>query len=217
MNILAIESSSKQCSIAIHSNNSIHESSDIINNDSATSLPIMIEKMLSTLSLTFKDLDGIAISMGPGSFTGLRVGLSYAKGLSLTLDIPIIPISTFDLLLLPNIKDIQDKLITVLIHSHGTTLYQSRYFLKNNSYVLEEDPISIILNNISNENHGTIMYCGPDHLLDNINSLSSSVHIVSPAAKNMIDIGIKNFDLLKTKSINNLVPNYIGSFNTGKK
>ena len=64
MNILAIESSSKQCSIAIHSNNSIHESSDIINNDSATSLPIMIEKMLSTLSLTFKDLDGIAISMG---------------------------------------------------------------------------------------------------------------------------------------------------------
>ena len=106
MNILAIESSSKQCSIAIHSNNSIHESSDIINNDSATSLPIMIEKMLSTLSLTFKDLDGIAISMGPGSFTGLRVGLSYAKGLSLTLDIPIIPISTFDLLLLPNVKDL---------------------------------------------------------------------------------------------------------------
>ena len=81
----------------------------------------------------------------------------------------------------------------------------------------EEDPISIILNDISNENNGTIMYCGPEHLLDNINPLSSSVHIVSPAAKNMIDIGIKNFDLLKTKSINNLVPNYIGSFNTGKK
>ena len=102
--------------------------------------------------------------MGPGSFTGLRVGLSYAKGLSLTLDIPIIPISTFDLLLLPNVEDIKDRLITVLIHSHGATLYQSRYFLKNKSYVLEEDPISIILNNISNENHGTIMYLSLIHI-----------------------------------------------------
>jgi len=134
MNILAIESSSKKCSIAIHSNSTLHESFDIINNDSATSLPIMTQKVLTTLSLEFSDLDAIAISMGPGSFTGLRVGLSYAKGLSLALDIPLIPISTFDLLLFPNIKDIQDELISVLIHSHGTTVYQSRYILKNKTY-----------------------------------------------------------------------------------
>ena len=118
MNIFAIESSSKKCSIAIHSNNGVHESFDGIDNDSATSLPIMTEKILTTLSLEFSDLDAIAISMGPGSFTGLRVGLSYAKGLSLALDIPIIPISTFDLLLIPNIKHIEDEVISVLIHSH---------------------------------------------------------------------------------------------------
>jgi hypothetical protein len=39
---------------------------------------------------------------------------------------------------------------------------------------------------------------------------------VTPSVSDVIDIGMKNFDLLKTKSINNLVPNYIGSFNTGK-
>ena len=216
MNILAIESSSKKCSIALHSNNSIHESFDIIDNDSATSLPIMTEKILATLSLEFSDLDSIAISMGPGSFTGLRVGLSYAKGLSLALDIPLIPISTFDLLLIPNVKDIKDDLISVLIHSHGTTVYQSRYICKNKTYVLERDPLSITLNDISNENNGIIMYCGPEHLLDSINVLSPKIHIVTPSVGDVIDIGMKNFDLLKTKSINNLVPNYIGSFNTGK-
>ena len=216
MNIFAIESSSKKCSIAIHSNNGVHESFDGIDNDSANSLPIMTEKILTTLSLEFSDLDAIAISMGPGSFTGLRVGLSYAKGLSLALDIPIIPISTFDLLLIPNIKHIEDEVISVLIHSHGTTVYQSRYIFKNKTYVLETDPSSISINNISHENNGTIMYCGPEHLLNSINELSSKIHIVIPSVSDVIDIGMKNFDLLKTKSINNLVPNYVGSFNTSK-
>ena len=216
MNIFAIESSSKKCSIAIHSNNGVHESFDGIDNDSATSLPIMTEKILTTLSLEFSDLDAIAISMGPGSFTGLRVGLSYAKGLSLALDIPIIPISTFDLLLIPNIKHIEDEIISVLIHSHGTTVYQSRYIFKNKTYVLETDPSSISINNISHENNGTILYCGPEHLLNSINELSSKIHIVITSVSDVIDIGMKNFDLLKTKSINNLVPNYVGSFNTNK-
>ncbi|MFM1594435.1 MAG: tRNA (adenosine(37)-N6)-threonylcarbamoyltransferase complex dimerization subunit type 1 TsaB [Woeseiaceae bacterium] len=216
MNILGIESSSKQCSVAISVGKDIYESSSAINNDSATSLPVMIEKMMNKLSLTFKELDGIAVSMGPGSFTGLRIGLSYAKGLALTLNIPIIPISTFDLVLLPRVKDLTEDLVTVIIHSHGSTVYQSRYILKNDSYISEEDPTSISIKDLSSKNNGMIMYYGPEHLIDSINTLSSNVNLVTPAVKDILEIGMKNFDLLKTKSINNLVPNYIGSFNTGK-
>ena len=216
INILGIESSSKQCSIAINADKDIHESSSVVNNDSVTSLPIMAEEMINNLSLTFKRLDGIAVSMGPGSFTGLRIGLSYAKGLALSLNIPIIPISTFDLILLPRVKDLTGDLITVIIHSHGSTVYQSKYTLKNNSYISQEDPISITIQEISSKNYGTILYHGPEHLIDSINALSSSVTLVTPSARDILEIGMKNFDLLKTKSINNLVPNYVGSFNTGK-
>ena len=60
------------------------------------------------------------------------------------------------------------------------------------------------------------LYHGPEHLIDSINTLSSSVTLVTPSVRDMLEIGMKNFDLLKTKSINNLVPNYVGSFNTGK-
>ena len=216
INILGIESSSKQCSIAINTDKGIHESSSVINNDSVTSLPIMAEEMINKLSLTFKRLDGIAVSMGPGSFTGLRIGLSYAKGLALSLNIPIIPISTFDLMLLPKVKYLKGDLITVIIHSHGSTVYQLKYILKNNSYVSAEDPSSISIEELSSKNYGMILYHGPEHLIDSINTLSSSVTLVTPSVRDMLEIGMKNFDLLKTKSINNLVPNYVGSFNTSK-
>ena len=53
-------------------------------------------------------------------------------------------------------------------------------------------------------------------IFNSINELSSKVHIVIPSVSDVVDIGMKNFDLLKTKSINNLVPNYVGSFNTNK-
>ena len=210
MNILGIESSSKHCSVAINVGKDIYESSSAVNNDSATSLPVMTEKIMNKLSLTFKELDGIAVSMGPGSFTGLRIGLSYAKGLALALNIPIIPISTFDLVLLPRVKDFTEDLVTVIIHS------QSRYILKNDSYILEKNPTSIPIKDLSSKNNGMIMYHGPEHLIDSVSTLSSNVNLVTPSVRDILEIGMKNFDLLKTKSINNLVPNYIGSFNTGK-
>ena len=69
---------------------------------------------------------------------------------------------------------------------------------------------------LSSKNNGMIMYHGPEHLIDSVSTLSSNVNLVTPSVRDILEIGMKNFDLLKTKSINNLVPNYIGSFNTGK-
>ena len=215
MNILGIESSSKECSVAITYNKKTYQSSALINNDSATSLPIITEELIKKLSLKFSDLDAIAISMGPGSFTGLRVSLSYAKGLAIALDIPIIPLSTFDIMLLPHIKDIKDNPITIIIHSHGNTVYNAKYILNKNDYILEKDPQSLSVEELSKDNNGTVIYYGPEHLIEDINNLSENIVITKPSVKDVLDIGESNFDLLKTKSINNLVPNYIGSFNTG--
>lgn len=215
MNILAIESSSKECNVAIRYNSTTYESSAEIKNDSATNLPIITEELINKLSLEFSNLDAIAISMGPGSFTGLRVALSYAKGLAIALDIPIIPISTFDVILLPYKKNIEEKLFTIIIHSHSNTVYHARYISNNNDYVLEKDPQSISIEELSKNNNGTVIYYGREHLIDYVNNLSEDIVIAQPLVKHVLDIGQNNFDLLKTKSINNLVPNYIGSFSIG--
>ena len=65
-------------------------------NDTANSLPILSKQIINEALLSFEDLNAICISAGPGSFTGLRIGMSYAKGIALALNIPIVPISTFD-------------------------------------------------------------------------------------------------------------------------
>ena len=124
MKILGIETSVKQSSAAIVIENNSYEVFSDTKEDTSKSLPFIVKDLLNKVQSSFNDIDGIAISMGPGSFTGLRVGLSYVKGLSLALDIPIIPISTFESMI-NIVKPNSGKVIQTIIHSHGTALYLS--------------------------------------------------------------------------------------------
>lgn len=66
--------------------------------DHAAWLHAAIQRGIATTGLTMKDLDAIAISIGPGSYTGLRVGLSTAKGFSFALNIPLITVNTLEMM-----------------------------------------------------------------------------------------------------------------------
>ena len=95
MKILAIESSSLVASIAVLTDD-ITTAEYTINHKithSQTLLP-MIDDISQRIELDMKEIDAIAISGGPGSFTGLRIGSATAKGLGLALDIPLIHVST---------------------------------------------------------------------------------------------------------------------------
>ena len=96
MNLLAIESSSKKLTIGLFVSGKISKLSSVKINDTANALPLLVNQIIKENSLKHTDVDAICISSGPGSFTSLRIGMSYAKGLAMSLDIPIIPISTFD-------------------------------------------------------------------------------------------------------------------------
>lgn len=65
----------------------------------AITLPSSVENFLQENNTTWSDLTAIGIVVGPGSFTGIRLGIAYAKGLSIGLNIPIIPINAFELYL----------------------------------------------------------------------------------------------------------------------
>ena len=93
--ILHIETATQICSVALSENEKIitSKSSDEKNAHSRI-LTVFIEEILDSNNLKPQDLDAIAVSMGPGSYTGLRIGVSTAKGLCYSLDKPLIAVST---------------------------------------------------------------------------------------------------------------------------
>lgn len=94
--ILCIETASTNCSVAIGVNGkllALKEDYDS-NYSHAERLHIFIKEILSENKLELSDLDAIAVSKGPGSYTGLRIGVSAAKGLCFSLDIPLISVPT---------------------------------------------------------------------------------------------------------------------------
>jgi tRNA threonylcarbamoyladenosine biosynthesis protein TsaB len=93
--ILHIETSTQVCSVAVAINGviaAIEESAD--KNSHAELVTIFAEKVMKKAGKKFSVLDAIAVSMGPGSYTGLRIGVSTAKGFCFAIDKPLIAINT---------------------------------------------------------------------------------------------------------------------------
>jgi len=65
----------------------------------SVALPIETEKFITECGLTWSGISAIGVVVGPGSFTGIRVGIAYAKGLAMGLNIPVVPINAFELYL----------------------------------------------------------------------------------------------------------------------
>ena len=94
--ILNIETATKNCSVAIAKDGITLFCKEMAEEgySHAENLHVFIEEVLKECQLTFNDLSAVAVSQGPGSYTGLRIGVSAAKGLSFALDIPLIAIDT---------------------------------------------------------------------------------------------------------------------------
>ena len=94
--ILNIETATKNCSVSLSSNNEILVAKELNdgNYSHSENLHVFIDDILKSAKKSFGEVDAIAVSKGPGSYTGLRIGVSTAKGLCFSLDKPLISIGT---------------------------------------------------------------------------------------------------------------------------
>lgn len=97
--ILSLETSAAQCSVALHKKGKILDTLEISEGQAhASKLAILINEIFQKTGTNFNELSAVAVSAGPGSYTGLRIGVSTAKGICYALNIPLISVSTLDLL-----------------------------------------------------------------------------------------------------------------------
>ncbi len=95
--ILAIETATRICSVALFDRSGtkgVLESDE--ENAHSRILHVLIDRLMRENGLQVQDLDAVAVSMGPGSYTGLRIGVSAAKGLCYAKDIPLIGVNTLE-------------------------------------------------------------------------------------------------------------------------
>ena len=151
--ILHIETSTKTCSIALSSGNDLLALKESNDNEYSHSekLNLFIEAVLKEAGVEMKDLSAIAVSKGPGSFTGLRIGVSSAKGIAYALTLPLISCNTLDCLAGGFIQqsDLRENdLIVPMIDARRQEVYMKIIDLKMNQLtdieakVIDQDSFS---------------------------------------------------------------------------
>jgi tRNA threonylcarbamoyladenosine biosynthesis protein TsaB len=138
--ILAIETSGNLCGAAVYYDHSKYFEI-IVNfkNSHSTLLFDVIDKALNYAGITLKDLDCIAVSSGPGSFTGLRIGYSAVKGLAFGGLLSVCPVPTFEALALQLSHILSDKAEFIIANKVNVEeVYYARFHIKSNNYIFAE-------------------------------------------------------------------------------
>ena len=134
MKVLGIDTSSNATSIAvIEDNKLICEYTINTKTTHSQKLMPMIENMLKISEVNVNDMDMIAICQGPGSFTGLRIGMATAKALSHVNNLPIVGVNSLELL--AGNMDLSDKKICSILDAQRTQVYMGQYKFENNKLV----------------------------------------------------------------------------------
>ena len=221
--ILNIETSSKNCSVSVSKNGQIiglkEQSYDEYSH--SKSLHVFIDEIFKEIELSPQKLSAVAISEGPGSYTGLRIGVSAAKGICIALNIPLIAIDTMQILA-RKIECAEGYIISAM-DARRDEIYYS-VFKSNNCKI----PIKIgktdymIINSDSFSNYfksSTVNFVGNCNekikgFLDHKNIIFSDFML--PSANEMGIISFSRFKKSEFEDISDFQPKYLKEFG-GKK
>ena len=129
MTILCIETSTTCCSAAICQDGvAVASRENLSGANHASELPVFIEQLLAEAHDNNWTLDAVALSQGPGSYTGLRIGTSIAKGICYGMNIPLIPVDTLQILCAATMGDVPtDVLLCPMLDARRMEVYTAMY------------------------------------------------------------------------------------------
>lgn len=217
--ILNIETATKNCSVAIAKDGQTLLCSEIAEQgySHAEKLHVFIEEVLQRSGLSFADLSAIAVSQGPGSYTGLRIGVSAAKGLCYALGIPLIAIDTLQILASQVL--VGNGLIVPMLDARRMEVY-SAVFDKNHQKTRPTEAEIITAESFTDYNE-TLYFvgdcaqkCQPVLTRGNFIFLEQ---VVYPSAKEMSALAYEKYKKNDTVDVAYFEPHYLKDFMIAKK
>ena len=189
MKFLSINTSTDLCSVSLYEKEKFTtlEKKDV--KDHSRFLAVYTNKLLKNNP---EKIDFVAVSIGPGSYAGIRVGLSFAKGLSMAINKPIVPVDNFEFM---NEKITYDKKYYICIYSHKDYVY-SQLFQKNKKV---SDPVCVKFNKL--EDLRVYGY--------GIESICSKYNEMIPSAESLGNYAKNNYHKLIVKDYNKVSPIYL--------
>lgn len=194
--ILNIETATKNCSVSLSNNGNLITYREIAEQgySHAEKLHVFIEEVLLEANIQFGDLKAVAVSQGPGSYTGLRIGVSAVKGLCYALNIPMIALDTLSVL--AHQIQIKEGLIIPMIDARRMEVYSAVFDSQYQKII--ETQAEIITEESFNAYDETIYFLG-DSATKCKEVLKQSNHIfmediVYPSSKDMARLGFEKFN-----------------------
>ena len=212
--ILNLETATKNCSVSISQNGQTILCKEMAEAgySHAEKLHVFIEECLKESNISFKDLSAIAVSQGPGSYTGLRIGVSAAKGLCFALDLPLIAVATLQVL--ASKLSISEGVIIPMIDARRMEVYSAIFNSKSEK--IREVQAEILTENSFEEISETIHFVGDcaekaKTVLTKSNFIFHE-EIIYPSANEMSELSYKKFQENKLEDVAYFEPYYLKDF-----
>jgi tRNA threonylcarbamoyladenosine biosynthesis protein TsaB len=220
--ILSIETSTTVCSVALHEDKKLISVLEIHQEYShASRLASLVDQITKLTNINLDQLDCVAFSSGPGSYTGLRIGASLAKGLCYSLEIPLVAVSTLEILAYQvSCMNISDVFLCPMLDARRMEVY-CQVFDQN---LVKQEPISSKI--IDEESFQEYLSVKPVIFFGNGSSKCSTVishrnakflFDVHPSAVQVGALAFKKWGENKVEDLVQFVPLYLKEFLIKKK
>ncbi|MBL7898493.1 MAG: tRNA (adenosine(37)-N6)-threonylcarbamoyltransferase complex dimerization subunit type 1 TsaB [Crocinitomicaceae bacterium] len=218
--ILNLETATKTCSVSLAQNGKEILTKEITEEhfSHAENLNIFIQEVMKSAGKNLKELDAVAVSEGPGSYTGLRIGASTAKGLCYALDIPLIAVNS-----LKSLAVLMDKnydLICPMFDAMRMEVYAAVYdqalseIQKTQALIIEEKSFADLLSQKS------ILFAGPGAIKCQDMIKNQNAHFdlqTAVSAKGMCELSEQKFNAKEFEDLAYFEPFYLKDFVAGEK
>ncbi len=218
--ILNIETATKNCSVSLSRGGEVLALKELNEGkfSHAETLHAFIRGLFQESSMNMHDLDAIAISKGPGSYTGLRIGVSAAKGLCYALEKPLISVPTLQIMAL-QVPSLKDGLVVPLLDARRMEVYSAVFdhdyhqIVETKAEIIDENSFESILN------MGVVHFAGDGarkcmEIIRHDNARFSPD--VYPSAREMAVLSTRKFKVADFEDVAYFEPYYLKDFVAGK-